>query len=72
VTLDPEARFIDHVATGIDFSTGLLVAPSLRLFGRRGHTLVGNLLYGLAYLLMGVARTAGQFTSCLVRAHPAV
>ena len=50
---------------------GLLVDPSLRLLGRAGHTLAGNVLFGLGYLLLGLARKPYQLMVTLVRAKQA-
>ena len=50
---------------------GLLVDPSLRLLGRAGHTLAGNVLFGLGYLLLGLARKPYQLMVTLVSAKQA-
>ena len=52
----------------MEVTQGLLVDPSLRLLGRAGHTLAGNVLFGLGYLLLGLARKPYQLMVTLVSA----
>lgn len=50
----------------LEISSGLLVSPSLRCLGRTGHTLLGNTIYAVAYMLMGASGGAAQITACLL------
>ena len=56
----------------MEVTQGLLVDPSLRLLGRAGHTLAGNVLFGLGYLLLGLARKPYQLMVTLVSAKQAL